>query len=110
MPDGTDDEKAKERIKDMASAYHAVFTGKYGDIVLDDLKRSFFFNSSTMVAGYPDVTAKNEGSREAVLKIVRMLDIAENPEKYLGEVPVITSEEPDEPGLVELDPPMSTGD
>ena len=65
-------EEAVQRVQD----YGHVFGSPAGKRVLEDLKKFCYYHRTTYVPGDPHATSKNEGSREVVLKIMRITEMA----------------------------------
>lgn len=66
----------KERL-DLLLAYRHIFTLPQGEKVLNDLLKRHLFRSS-MDATNPHMTSFNEGERNVVLSVMKMLNIEEN--------------------------------
>jgi hypothetical protein len=75
-----DQKKNLEKSKKLISQYKRLFSTSDGKAVLHDLMLGHhYLNSSTFVPGDPYQSAKNEGSREVVIKIIAILKM--DPEK-----------------------------
>lgn len=57
----------------LAEAYHDVFAGPGGDLVLNDLMRAGGVLETSFVPGEPDSTSYNEGRRSMVLHVLDIL-------------------------------------
>jgi hypothetical protein len=66
------------KIEELKLAYRRVFNTDDGEIVLNDLKARFGFETTTF-ADNPYQTAFNEGQRATLLLIVRMLAEGKEP-------------------------------
>lgn len=66
----------RERLY-LKKAYRQVFSTEDGKIVLRHLMRTCFITSPTFIAGDPQSTAMNEGSRRVVLSILKFLKMDE---------------------------------
>lgn len=55
---------------EITRSYKTCFESDAGKVVLDDLKRRCFFVSQTHVVDHPDMTAFNNGKRDALLEIL----------------------------------------
>ncbi len=67
-----------DHIRELARRYQSVFnTGADSQLVLEDLKRKFWFYDST--AG--EYVKENEGNRQVVLYILAMLGLDTTPPK-----------------------------
>lgn len=67
--------RERERQK-ITNAYHRLFAGKDGQMVIDDLKHQFATDSQVFLPGYdfnPVVAALRDGQRGVVLHIEAML-------------------------------------
>lgn len=82
------DEKI-QRILDYAN----VFGSEAGKRVLEDLKKSFYFYRSTYVAGDPQATFVNEGSRLVPMKIEHIIKTAESDDFSIGSINQLLDEE-----------------
>ena len=67
-----------KKIEDLKLAYRRTFNTEDGEQVLDDLKTRFGFETTTF-SGDPYQSAFNEGQRNTVLLIVRMLSDYKEP-------------------------------
>ena len=61
-----------KKIEDLKLSYRRAFNNDDGEVVLNDLKTRFGYETTTFTDN-PYETAFNEGQRAAVLLIVRML-------------------------------------
>lgn len=61
-----------KKIEDLKLSYRRTFNNDDGEMVLNDLKTRFGYETTTFTDN-PYETAFNEGQRAAVLLIVRML-------------------------------------
>ena len=61
-----------KKIEDLKLSYRRTFNSDDGEMVLNDLKTRFGYETTTFTDN-PYETAFNEGQRAAVLLIVRML-------------------------------------
>lgn len=73
--------KKDEKSKKVISQYKKVFNSHDGKAVLYDLMRgNFFLNTTTFVPGDPYTSARNEGQRDVVLRILFILKM--KPEQF----------------------------
>jgi hypothetical protein len=70
------------------SAYKRVFESEDGQVVLRHLMKIGYMTRSTFVAGDPQRTALNEGSRRLVLSILRITK--KNPQEIQREIEDLT--------------------
>jgi hypothetical protein len=70
----TREEAARERAE-TARAYHAVFAGPQGQMVLADILTRAGLVGTSFVAGDPCATAFNEGKRRLGLEIIERLNV-----------------------------------
>ncbi len=74
-------DKKAENSKKVISQYKKVFNSENGKAVLYDLMRgNYFLNTTTFVPGDPYSTARNEGQRDVVVRILYILKM--NPEQF----------------------------
>lgn len=69
-----------DELKKIVETYYLTFSCPTGMAVLEDMKKSFLMRSS-IVPGDPHMTYANEGSREVVLKIIRLMEMYKAPVK-----------------------------
>lgn len=74
-----------EKIKALRNAYKRTFEGDDGEIVLGDLKKICFYNTTTMSAD-PYVTAFQEGQRAVILHILTRMQLDTSQLEELGEL------------------------
>lgn len=75
------DQNRVEKTKKLISQYKKTFSSVEGRAVLHDLMRgNFVLDKTTFVPGDPYGTARNEGHREVVVKILSILKM--DPEQF----------------------------
>lgn len=62
-------------------AYHRLFDSPEGELVLEDMKKAHHYYDSSFNPQFPEVTAFNEGERNAVLRILTILETKPGKEK-----------------------------
>lgn len=68
-------------------AYKKVFSTVDGKEVLRDLMRTHFMLSTTFVEGKPDLTSHNDGERDVVIRILKIMQIdLSGMQKYIEEI------------------------
>lgn len=77
----TDKKRDPLASKKLITQYKKVFSSADGQAVLKNLCLVNYIGGSTFVPGYPDVTAKNEGQRDAILRILLITKM--DPEQLL---------------------------
>ena len=86
-----EDTNKLQKYLQQARDYHSIFTSETGKAVLNDLKKSCFFNRTSHVPGDPYSSAFREGMREVILRIEIVIEYAKNPdlieEKYKEKAP-----------------------
>jgi hypothetical protein len=75
-----DREEAEKVLQELCLIYHRVFNSEDGKKVLEDMKKAAFFYRSTM-SDTDRKCFRNEGAREFVLRIERIVASAENLKK-----------------------------
>jgi hypothetical protein len=65
--------------KARAQMYLDLFSSNLGEKVLEDMKKFLYYNHSTHFPGDPHETAFREGMRTALLRIMRLMEIARTP-------------------------------
>jgi hypothetical protein len=73
-----------ENFYEIAKQFQITYESPSGKEVLEDLQRSFMFRTSHF-RGDSHETAFREGQRDVILRILKMLEVAKNPDKYLVE-------------------------
>jgi len=67
-------ENSNKKIKDLIQHYKAIFKSDDGKMVMDDLEKRCFYNTSTYNSKEPNETAFFEGQRTVLLFIKSMIN------------------------------------
>jgi len=67
-------ENSNKKIKDLIKNYKATFGSDDGKMVMDDLEKRCFYNTSTYNSKEPNETAFFEGQRTVLLFIKSMIN------------------------------------
>lgn len=70
-----------EMLTRTLEAYHRVFDTPDGELVLEDMKKAHHFNDSSFNPQFPEMTVFSEGERNAVLRIMAILNSKPGEEK-----------------------------
>lgn len=85
------DEEYQGQVEINAKAFLATFATENGELVLKYMKNLFFHTKTTHVKGFPDISAFNEGKRDALNEILQLMEMARHPEiikeKYKNKEP-----------------------
>lgn len=73
------DENARER-RMRAVNYKNLFSTDTGKKVLEDMKKFMYYNHSVHYPGDSYETAFRDGMRTAILRILRLIDVADSPD------------------------------
>ena len=68
------DNNSKKKIKELIQNYKTVFGSDDGKMVMDDLEKRCFYNTSTYSSKEPNETAFFEGQRTILLFIKSMIN------------------------------------
>jgi len=74
----------EEKVKQLRKDYNTVFTSESGARVLEDLKRTCFYYSTT-IHELPHVMANQEGQRNVILHIETKLNLTADKIKELND-------------------------
>lgn len=75
--------KHAEDYAKLVAQYKTVFGSEPGKAVLKDLVANNFIKGSTFSTEYPHLTSLREGQRNAILRILAMLEM--DPEQFLNQ-------------------------
>ena len=67
-------ENSKKKIKELINSYKSIFKSDDGKMVMDDLEKRCFYNTSTNNVKEPNETAFFEGQRTVLLFIKSMIN------------------------------------
>lgn len=77
------EENARER-RTRAINYRDLFSTEMGKKVLEDMKKFMYYNHSVHYPGDPHETAFRDGLRTGVLRILRLIDVANSPDPQIS--------------------------
>lgn len=78
-----DKKQHAENYAKLVTQYKTTFASEQGKAVLKDLVANNFIKGSTFSQEYPHLTSLREGQRNAILRILAMLEM--DPEQFLNQ-------------------------